>query len=167
MKTISTIFAAALTLVLQAGFAGAHANATSAQCTGPTVTDYVSSNGKTDTLSTTFINVTDAHLNFTTSSTGCVVITFTAVGFVEPGTGNNTAFDIMSLRTLLDGNNLCMPGLYDELFLSLPSPGGASVNSVTHICKNVAAGAHTVQVEIETNGNVGVIRSPVLTVTHN
>jgi hypothetical protein len=42
MKTIATMIAAALALVLQGSFAGAYAANAGGHCTGMTVTDFVS-----------------------------------------------------------------------------------------------------------------------------
>src|SRR5581483_7649973 len=106
MKLTSTIIAAGFALVLQGAFTGAYANATSGHCTGMTITDYVESDSSTSTGSTSWLNLTDAHLNFTTSATGCVIITFSGVGDVgTDGAHVNT----LHVRTLLDGNNLCAP----------------------------------------------------------
>ena len=168
MKTISTIFAAALALVLQGAFAGAYASTTSTggHCTGMTVTDYVASRGVSDTTSTAWQNVTDAQLNFTTSAAGCVIVTFSGVAYV--GAGPND-FITMYVRTLFDGNNTCAPGGYDDRFSGAAAPVPLAASSITRICKNVPAGAHTLQVQY--HGSDGVnhayIFSSVLTLTHN
>jgi len=165
MKLTSTIITAVLALALQGAFVDAQANSTSGHCTGMTVTDYVSSDSNTAKNSISWQNVTDGHLNFTTSSTGCVVITFVATAGVTPS--NDGSFGYLYVRTLLDGNNLCMPATYNEIIHSGQYPGNASADSITHICRNVAAGVHTVQVQYKTNDVIGLIDAPVLTVTHN
>lgn len=169
MKAFSTMGAAALALALQAGFATAHADSTSTggHCTGMMVTDYVISKAATTTSSEAFQNITDGNLNFTTSATGCVVITFSAIGVLSPPSDGSTEF--LDVRTLLDGSNLCMPAQYDPLFLADELTSIGSENSATHICKSVTAGAHTVQVQFRSSpggSNVTII-SPTLTVTHN
>ena len=166
MKTIATIFAAAFTLVLQGSFGGAHATNASGECTGMTVTTYVSSSANDQTYSTTFVNITDGLLHFTTSSPGCVIITFSGFAAVHPLAGSG---ETLHVRTLLDGNNLCMPAVAVDYFLlaeSNPATGGA--HSITRICKNVTAGAHSVQVQYHEDGGGAVdIEGHVLTVTHN
>src|SRR4051794_35123598 len=100
------MIAACLALLLQGGLTGAYANATSGHCTGLSVTDYVESDVYDATTSTAWQNVTDGRLSFITSSTGCVVITFSATAGVSPPSSGS---EVMHVRTLLDGNNLCVP----------------------------------------------------------
>lgn len=165
MKTVTTLFAAALALVLQGAFAGAQAVNASGHCTGMTVTDFVSSDSDDQTGSTTWVNVTDGHLNLTTSSTGCVEITFSGLALVRQTSGTLTH---LRVRTLMDGNNLCVPALTNDLFLLGDGPTAASANSITHVCKNVTAGAHTVQVQFYSQeGDIVEIVGHELTVTHN
>lgn len=166
MKTVSTLAAAALAVVLQGAFASVHAVNASGHCTGMTTIDYVSSDADTETNSMAWQNITDGHLTFTTSAAGCVAITFSGTGFLSPSQG--LGFDFLDIRTLLDGKSLCMPAAYIPLFLSAQYPGVGSAGSVTHICKNVAAGAHTVQVQLRSDNGQGVgVQSTSLTVTHN
>ena len=115
MKTIATIIAAALALALQGAFAGAQAVNANGHCTGMTVTDYVSSDVNERTTSTMFVNITDGHLNFITSATGCVLITFAGVGNVFPPGGGLS--EDLHVRTLLDGSNLCVPASTFDVFL--------------------------------------------------
>src|SRR5436305_437576 len=88
MKPLVRMISAALALVLQSGFAGAYASSTSTSghCTGMTVTDYTSSWAENITASEAWQNVTDAHVNFTTSATGCVIITFSGPAVVTAAT---------------------------------------------------------------------------------
>jgi hypothetical protein len=163
MKTLATIFAALLALALQGGFAGAQANSTSGHCTGMTVTDFVSSDVINQTTSSAWQNVTDAHLNFTTSSTGCVVITFEGVASVSGNGGSGW----LRVRTLMDGNNLCVPATTDPSVLIAADPAPAIASSIIRVCKNVTAGAHTVQVQYNSGSGIAEIDGHVLTVTHN
>lgn len=167
MKTISLIFAAVLALVSQVGLAAAHADtSTGGHCTGMTVTDFVSSEAQSTTTSAAWQNVTDAHLNFTTSATGCVIITFAG-----PATASGVANEYAQLhvRTLLDGSNLCVPAQYDDTFLDVMPPSPSIAASIVRTCKNVSAGTHTVQVQFRFSGggNKVFITSSVLTVAHN
>src|SRR5581483_5766229 len=145
MKTVFVIFAAALALVLQGGFAAAQANSSSGHCTAMTVTDYVSSDAAINTTSGAWVNVIDGHLNFTTSNIGCVMITFSAEAGVFTNGGSLT--EAMHVRTLMDGNNLCAPATMPDIFLLSTDPAPQTANSITHVCKNVAAGAHNVQMQ--------------------
>jgi hypothetical protein len=119
-----------------------------------------------DTLSTTYVNVIDGHLNFTTSTTGCVAITFSAVGDVS---NTLNSFGYMFVRTLLDGSQLCVPATSSGIFLGSGLPRPVIAASFTHVCKNVAAGLHTVQVQfsVDTANSQGELVGHVLTVTHN
>ena len=168
MKPLVRMISAALALVLQSGFAGAYASSTSTSghCTGMTVTDYTSSWAENITASEAWQNVTDAHVNFTTSATGCVIITFSGPAVVTAATDSD---NILHVRTLLDGNNLCAPAYYDDRFEQAVSPAPLIASSITRTCKNVAAGAHVLQVQFRgTDGTHNVyIHSSVLTVTHN
>jgi hypothetical protein len=166
MKTFATLVAACLTLVLQGTFAAAHANNTDGHCTGMTVTDFVSSDVTRDTTSTTYVNVIDGHLNFTTSATGCVAITFSGVGDVS---NSLNGFAYMFVRALLDGNQLCVPAATSPIFLGSGQPRPVVAASFTHVCKNVAAGTHTVQVQfsVDSTNDEGELVGHVLTVTHN
>ncbi len=160
------ILATALALVLQGTFTGAYATNATGHCTGMTVTDFVSSDKFDNTTSEAWVNITDGHLNFTTSATGCVSITFSGVGNIAPP--SNGLADL-HMRTLLDGNNLCAPALTNDLFLQ----GGygnppASANSFMRICKNVVAGTHTLQVQFRSGEGYSVwILGHQLAVTHN
>jgi hypothetical protein len=164
MKTFATLIAVALALVLQGGFAGAFASTTSTggHCTAMTVTDYVSSYAHNETHSNAWANVNDGLLSFTTANTGCVIITFSATAFIVTPGGTS-----MHVRTLMDGNQLCVPAPYKDILSTVPD---SVATSITRICKNVAPGTHTVQVQYsgdeESGFTVGFV-SHVLTVTHN
>jgi hypothetical protein len=171
MKSLATMLVTGLAFVLQSGFAGTWADgttSTSGHCTGMTVTDYVSSDALSATNSSAWQNVTDAHLNFTTSATGCLIITFS--GPVH-STAATIASNFLHVRTLLDGNNLCTLAHYNDRFLGAPDPAPLVAASTTRTCKNVAAGAHTLQVQFRNedglNTDTVFINSSVLTVTHN
>jgi hypothetical protein len=166
MKVLSIGFAACLGFVLAGGLTAAHANAVSTHCTGMTVTDAIESNSDNQTQSTSWQNIPDALLHFTTSSTGCVVITFSGVADVS---NPNLSYSYLSVRTLLDGNQICVPGGSSATFLASGQPPPVTAASITHVCKNVAAGAHTVQVQFSIGqvGQDGEIAGHVLTVTHN
>jgi hypothetical protein len=172
MKTLATMIAAALAVMLQGTFAGASATttSTSGHCIGMTITDYTSSYAFDDTNSTNWVNVTDGLVNFTTSSTGCVVITF--AGPATATATNDGQYNQLHVRTLLDGSNACVPAPYNDTFASDASPSPEIASSITRVCKNVAAGAHTVQAQYRKDehtvsaGDV-IIYSHVLTVTHN
>src|SRR5690348_7033570 len=142
MKTFWTLISAALALVLQGAFAAAQAVNASGHCTGMTVIDYLSSDSNDHTSSTAWSNVADGHLNFTTSGTGCVMITFSGPAFATPS--SNNVYEALYVRTLLDGNNVCAPALMAEVFSDAEYPDPETANSITRICKNVAAGAHAV-----------------------
>jgi hypothetical protein len=168
MKTIATIIAAVLSFVLQGTFA-AHAANASGHCTGMTVTDFLSSDAVSGTTSPSWVNVTDGFLNFTTSGTGCVMITFSGHPRLAPVSGH---YQSLYVRTLLDGSSLCVPALSDDTFLEAVDPPPLIAASITHICKNVAAGTHSVQVQFvdeDSGGSTGAvsIHGHVLTVTHN
>jgi hypothetical protein len=168
MKLLGTMIASGLALVLQGGFAAVHADtSTSGHCTAMTVTDYISSASTSTTNSTAWQNVIDAHLNFTTSGVGCVIITFSGPANVAPSVANDYA--VLHVRTLLDGNNLCVPALFDDRFSEAQVPVPVTANSITRICKNVAARPHAIQVQFHSdNSNYFVyIHSSLLTVTHN
>lgn len=161
MKSVLTIFATGLVLALQGAFVTAHADETaSGHCTGMTVTDFLSSSHNGRAATAEWKNITEAHLNFTTSGTGCVVITFSGVAVPS-------SIQDIHVRTLLDGNNLCAPALMNDMFLSTSLV--ESAQSITRVCKNVPAGVHTVQVQYrgEDNFNPFEILGHVLTVTHN
>jgi hypothetical protein len=167
MKSLATMIAAILALLVQGGIAGAQASSTgtSGHCTNMTVTDYISSYAKDTTTSNAWQNVTDGNLNFTTSATGCVMITFTGVVEAESGT---TSYEFALLRTLMDGNNLCVPAPSSTTFFAAVSPSPYTANTIIHICKNVAAGTHNVQVQYRSDfGGDVEINGHVLTITHN
>src|SRR5436309_745709 len=148
MKSIAILIAAPFALVLQGSFAGAQATTASGHCTGMTVTDYLSSNSFNGTSSTTFVNLTDGRLNFTTSSTGCVMITFSGPADVQ---ADSAHYNTLHVRTLLDGNQACVPDLYDDRFSEAEAPVPLIATSITRICKNVPAGAHRVQVQFRSD----------------
>lgn len=159
------MIAACLALLLQGGLTGAYANATSGHCTGLSVTDYVESDVYDATTSTAWQNVTDGRLSFITSSTGCVVITFSATAGVSPPSSGS---EVMHVRTLLDGNNLCVPALTNDIFLLGYAAIVESANSTTRICKNVAPGTHTLQAQYKSVfGREVDIYGHRLVVTHN
>lgn len=170
MKSAFIVAAAVLALLLQGGLTSAHAINASGHCTGATVTDYLSSDRRDQTASATFVNLTDGKLTFITSGTGCVVILFSgsaAVSSVDDG-----FYDLMHVRTLLDGTSNCAPGTTSDIFLSARNPGPANASSITRICKNVTAGVHTVQVQFRNetgapDGGSSDIAGHILTVTHN
>jgi hypothetical protein len=163
MRTLATMIAAVLALTLQSTFVDAQANSTSGHCTAMTVTDYVLSDFNDATNSQAWVNITDGHMSFTTSATGCVIITFSASPSVVP----NSSYEQLHVRTLLDGNNLCALALSNDNFLEsqrLPEPA----SSITRICKNVTPGTHTLQAQFRSDmGSLVEILSHVLTVTHN
>lgn len=167
MKGIVAIFAAVLVSLLQGGFADARAANSGGHCTAMTITDYVESDATDTSNSYAWTNLTDARLNLTTSGTGCVIITFS--GMAAVGTDGQN-YNTLHVRTLLDGHNLCMPPLASDTFLNaLILNSQWSANSITRICKNVAAGAHTVQAQFH-DGSTDApvqIQGHVLTVTHN
>lgn len=164
MKGILTILAAALALALQGPLAGAEAVNSSGHCTGLTATDYLTSDQDASTMSQGFVNLPDGHLNFTTSSTGCVVITFSGEAFVFPPTNS---YEYMRVRTLLDGNSNCAPGVTDDIFLAGVFPAAYGAHSITRVCK-VNAGLHTVQVQFRSQFGAKVdIDGHELTITHN
>ena len=167
MKLTSTIIAAGFALVLQGAFAGAYANATGGHCTGMTVTDYVSSDVNQSTSSTAWVNITDGQLNFTTPATGCVVVTFSGLAFDSPNTTG--VYQYLYVRTLLDGHNLCVPALTNDTFAAAQLPSPLTATSITRICKNVAAGAHSIQAQMSVNSSAGTsyVTGHQLTVTHN
>ena len=165
MKFASIIFVAALALVLQGGFAAAHATAISGHCAGTTLTEFISSDVHDSTNSTSFVNLTDAKLSFTTSASGCVIITFSGVAVVLPVSGS---YQYLNVRTLLDRHSDCAPGNNSNVFLATGDVEPTSANSITRVCKNVAPGAHTLQVQYRsTNGGYVQISGHVLTVMHN
>jgi hypothetical protein len=130
-----------------------------------TVTDYAMSDFHDTSTSETWVNVTDGHLNFTTSATGCVMITFSGPDFVFPSAG---VYEGLRVRTLLDGNNLCAPPFADDTFLSSEGPAPEAASSITRICRGVSPGTHTLQAQYRSNSGEEVdLYSHVLTVTHN
>jgi hypothetical protein len=131
------------------------------------VIDYVSSDSNDQTSGTAWSNITDGHLNFTTSATGCVMITFEGAAFATPSSSN--VYEVLYVRTLLDGNNLCAPALMADVFSDAEYPDPEIATSITRVCKNVAAGAHTIQVQFRGSSASGNdhINGHVLTVTHN
>jgi hypothetical protein len=164
MKAVLAIAATVLAFAFEGPFAAAHADSTSTSghCTGMTVTDYISSYAVDVTNSSVWQNVTDAHLNFTTSSTGCVIVTFSGPAFSTAASPGEAT--VLRVRTLLDGNNLCVPAPYINVVSEAPNPQPEIATSITRICKNVAGGTHTVQAQLSAQG---AIVSHVLTVTHN
>src|SRR5689334_7541910 len=103
MKAVSIISAATLALVLQGAFATAHAVSLRGRCAGMTATDFFSSDIVDTTSSTAFVNVTDGHLRFTTSGSGCVIIRFSGPAGVFPPAGMN---EFLRVQTVLDGNSV-------------------------------------------------------------
>ena len=166
MKTVSVIFVAALVLSLQAAFAAAHASTISGHCTGMTVTDFLTSDSDAQTQSTTWQNVPSGLLRFTTSNTGCVVITFSALANVS---NPDSSYSYLLVRTLLDGKKLCVPASQSATFLASGQPPPVTAASITHVCQNVAAGAHKVQVQFAVDGvgEDGELVGHTLTITHN
>ena len=75
----------------------------------------------------------------------------------------------LRIRTLLDGNQLCAPALINDIFYaSAISFADGIAGSLTHVCKNVAAGIHTLQVQFRSDqGNNVELFGHTLTVTHN
>jgi hypothetical protein len=94
-----------------------------------------------------------------------VIITFS--GPADVG-ARPDSYVTLHVRTLLDGNNLCTLAGYDDRFSEEEAPVPLIASSITRTCKNVAAGAHTLQVQFRGDGSNNVfITSSVLTVTHN
>lgn len=168
MKAFATIIAAGLALVFQGVRTPAQAINANGQCTGMTVTDFLSSDVNQSTDSKTFVTITDGQLNFTTSATGCVMITFSAVATVGSNT-SDSSYEQLRVRTLLDANSPCVPAKYNDTFLSSVNPAPAIAASITRICKNVAAGVHTLRVQYAASGVSGSVGlgSHILTITHN
>ncbi len=167
MKIISAMVAAiGFALALAGASATVQADTgTGGHCPGMTITDYFSSYNYDHTASTSFVNVTDARVSFTTSSTGCVVITFAGPADIFP---NGGGYDILHVRTLLDGNNPCVSAIYNDVFSQAVVPMPVTANSITRVCKNVSPGSHYVQVQYRSDaGGTAEIFSHVLTVTHN
>src|SRR5437764_78849 len=104
MKALSSGLAACVALLIQGGFADAHASTAGAHCTGMTVTDSISSDVLNGTNSTSWVNVIDGQRNFTTSSAGCVIVTFTATGEVYPASPGH---EYLHARVLLDNKSTC------------------------------------------------------------
>lgn len=164
MRSIAAILTACAAFVLQAGFSGVYAANASGECSGPAKTNFLSSDGFDQTLSTVWNDITDGRLNFTTAATGCVIVTFSALG----STTSNGGFNLLHVRTLLDVNSLCMPANANDVFLSASPPGISSNNSIVRVCKNIAAGSHSVRVQYRSgDGDLVAIGSHVLTVMHN
>lgn len=172
MKTAFIIFAACLAFAVQGRFADAAAPVTHAHCTGMTVTDSTASAAQSyaDSDSSTWQNVTDANRSFTLSSAGCAVIGFSALASAS---NNNSGFQYIYLRMLVDGVPACAPTNTDTVFYSSVGGYEAGVTaSTTRICEHLTAGPHTVQVQFFNDSVLGTdgtaqIDSPTLTVTHN
>lgn len=163
MKSLTTLIAFCLAIVLQSAFAGAQATNASGHCTGMTVTDYVSSDFNNSTSSNNWVDITDGRLNFTTSATGCVMIMFSAVANVIPSSG----YTSLHVRTLLDGNGLCLPALADDTFEDANNRAPTGAREFTRVCKNVPAGVHSVRVQFSCYGGTCQTTEHVLTLTHN
>jgi hypothetical protein len=169
MKTVSIIFAATLVFALQGGSTDARADTGySAHCTGMNVSDSFSSYAVDQTKSTTnWINVTDAHVTFTTSATGgCATVTFSGLVSISVISPYGEA---LHLRTLLDGKSLCEPATTVDIFYYAPQePAPEIAATATRICRNLAAGTHTLQVQYKGDLGGGVqIAGHELIVTHN
>lgn len=159
MKTVMTMIAACLALVLLGNLAAAQAASTGGQCTGATATEFISADNTDNSQLTTWASVTGAHLNFTTGTTGCVIIMFNGVGLINS--------NILHVRTLLDGHLLCAPATSSDFFVAGEHAIGSY--SIMRVCKNVAAGPHDVVVQYRadnTNQPVAIIGHQ-MTVTHN
>lgn len=164
MKALATMIVACLALVLQGGFAGAHATSAHAHCAGMTVADTVSSDAVDSTFSTDWQNVTDGARSFSMSSAaGCAVVTFSGLASLA---GSPNAYVYLYVRALLDGKACGSTGT--DLFLAAVAPSPQSANSITRVCEHVAPGPHTVQVQYRSlTGDTVEISGHVLTVTHN
>lgn len=167
MKTVMTMIAAALALVLQAAFASAHATVLNSHCTGMSVTDSATSDITAGTSSPDWLNVPEGSRSFNISSVnGCAVITFSGVAVLTPSPNTADSADL-DVRTLLDGKSTCEAPSTNETFLSAPYPAPESANSITRVCEHVATGSHTVQVQFRSENQTVFIYGHVLTVTHN
>ena len=166
MKTIATVLAACAVLLGQAAFSGAQAvTRTSGTCTGMTVTNFADSDGGVGSTSDTEWSKVIG-LKFTMAKGGCVTIAFAAAGEVFESMSG--VFNELHIRTLLDGNSVCMPGIYNDGLFGVPGPGELRIPvSLTRVCKNVAPGTHVVQVQLHSGSGESVdVFDPVLTVTH-
>lgn len=165
MKTFSFFVAACSGLLIQAGFAGAHASSAGAHCPGMTVTDSVTSDALNGTNSTNWVNAIDGERNFTTSSTGCAIVAFTATGEVYPVSPNH---EFLHARILLDNKSTCALPYSGDVLMGSADSEFTSTNSITRICEHVPAGVHTVQVQYRSGGGADVdMYGHTLTVTHN
>jgi hypothetical protein len=107
--------------------------------------------------------VTDGYLRFTTSKTGCVVITFSGLVTAD---GED---EELRVRTWLDDNYLCVPASPRDIFFRAANTFGIRISSsLTHICKGVPPGQHTLQARYRAKEGIYVeIFGHTLTVTHN
>lgn len=166
MRAMAVVMAVWAAFTIHASWSEAEAASASGECAAPTATAFVSSDQTDSTASTSWVNVTDGRLNFTTAAAGCVTITFSGPAYANDGPGDD--YNTLHVRTLLDGNTLCVPALYSDVFSQAQYPPPDTANSITRICKNIAAGAHNVQVQYRgDNASFAVvILSHVLTVAH-
>ena len=166
MKITAMVLAVGAVLLLQAGVSGARAAEIDGQCKETLATEFISSDVNDKTSSTDWVDVTDAKINFKTEKKGCIIITFSAPAYAYDGPGSD--YNTLHVRTLLDGNALCVPDTYIDVFAQAQYPTPASANSITHVCWNVGPGRHEVQMQYR-NDNPSYfvnINSHTLTVTH-
>ena len=119
----------------------------------------IASDASDQTSSTTWGNLTDGLVSFTSNRVGCVVVTLSGVA-----TANN---EIMFVRAVLDGTTTCAPSsLNSQIFVADEYPGTA--HSMTWLCANVAVGTHSIQAQYESYFGAAVTFSGhTLTVEHN
>ena len=165
MKVAATILVACAALSIQANVSGAYATKITGQCTGTTVTEFVTSDSTDSTSSTDWVNLTDGTLNFKTAAAGCLIINFSGpvYDYAAPGEDYNQ----LHLRAVLDTNTLCVPPNYNDAVSQDREPTSTKAISMIRVCPNVGRGYHKVRVQYRSdNTEAVVILSHVLTVAH-
>jgi hypothetical protein len=108
-----------------------------------------------DTTSATYVDVTGAKINFTSTNPGCVIATFS-------GVATFSTIGQMDVHVLLDDSTVCDPENY-----AFAQNTNAEAHSMTAVCKDVAAGSHTIKVQfISVFGGTVHIGARTFTVGH-
>jgi hypothetical protein len=152
---------------MQGGLSAAHAAKIKGECSGTTVTDFISSDQTNVTESTNWVDLVDGTLNFTTARPGCVIITFSGPAYDYAYEGED--YNQLHLQTVLDRNSLCVPPAYNDAVAQDRFPTSTKTISITRVCTNVGSGGHRVRVQFRSEVGAShqvVILSHTLTVAH-
>lgn len=124
------------------------------------VEETIASDAYDQTTSTTWVNLTDGLISYSTRRAGCALVTLSGA--------SSAGGDFLLVQALLDGTTVCAPSgnINSQIFASGSTEDEA--HSMTYLCTNVAAGSHTLQMQYESYAGGSVTFSGhTLVVAHN